>query len=120
MTFHKTHFENRSHLNANKHEDPLSGMANLFDVGMVFALALLIALITSFGLSELLSEEEVTIIKNPGRVNMEMIIKKGKELKKFRVSDEQLGGEGERLGICYQLKNGQMVYVPDQKAKGSE
>ena len=52
-------------------DDPLSGVANLFDVAIVFAVALLLALVTYYSLPELLSEQnEVTLVKNPGQPDM--------------------------------------------------
>lgn len=90
-------------------------MANLFDVAMVFAVALLLALVTHFRLPELLSaKQDITILKNPGRPNMEIIRRKGKKLTHYRISRKTLGGEGEKLGTAYRLKTGEVVYVPDK------
>ena len=90
-------------------------MANLFDVAMVFAVALLLALVTHFRLPELLSaKQDITILKNPGRPNMEIIRRQGKKLTHYRISRERLGGEGEKLGTAYRLKTGEVVYVPDE------
>ena len=56
-------------------------VANLFDVAMVFAVALMVALVTHFNMSELFSKEDFTIIKNPGKDNMEIITKEGQQIK---------------------------------------
>ncbi|WP_281175262.1 DUF2149 domain-containing protein [Methanogenium cariaci] len=41
-------------------------MANLFDVAMVFAVALLVALVLSFNIPEMLDDQStVTLVKNP-------------------------------------------------------
>lgn len=93
--------------------DPLQGVANLFDLGIVFALAFMVALISHIGLPELLNCEETTLIKNPGTKQMEIIHKKGRKLEHYKISDKQLGGEGERLGTAYRLKTGEVVYVPE-------
>ena len=80
-------------------DDPLSGVANLFDVAMVFAVALLMALVSYYKLPELLSiKEEVTILKNPGKPNMEIIKRKGTKLEHYKITPRSLGGDGERLG----------------------
>ena len=98
-----------------REEDPLAGLANLFDLGMVFAVALLLAMVKSLSLSELLTKtEEVTIVKNPGRPDMEIIRKKGIKLERLRLSTQEIGGEGERLGTAYRLKSGEVVYVPEK------
>ena len=96
-------------------DDPLSGVANLFDVAMVFAIALLLALVTHYRLPELLSaQQDVTILKNPGAPNMEIIRRRGRKLEHYRITRETLGGEGQRLGTAYRLRNGEVVYVPDE------
>ncbi len=94
--------------------DPLSGVANLFDVAMVFAVALLLAMVSALNLPELLfSQEEMTILKNPGQPDMEIIKKKGSKLERYKLSEESGSGDGQRLGICYRLKNGEVIYVPE-------
>ena len=96
-------------------DDPLSSVANLFDVAMVFAVALLLALVTHFRLPELLSAQaDLTILKSPGQPNMEIIRRKGRKLEHYRITRRTLGGEGQRLGTAYRLKTGEVVYVPDE------
>jgi len=96
------------------HDDPLEGVSNLFDLGMVFAVALLLAVVTYYSLPELLSENrDITIIKNPGQQNMELIRKKGTEIQHLKLSTKEMGGEGQRLGTAYRLKSGEVVYVPE-------
>ena len=95
--------------------DPLEGLANLFDLGMVFALALLLAALKLFHMEDLFHpNQSATWVKNPGKPNMEILIRRGKVLKRYRVSQETLQGEGTRLGVCYRLKSGEVVYVPDK------
>jgi hypothetical protein len=101
-------------------DEPLAGMANLFDAGMVFAVALLLALVTYYSLPELLTEkDEITLVKNPGEPNMEIIKKKGIKLEKYRMTTQRIRGEGEKLGVCYRLKTGEVVYIPE-KSRGAE
>lgn len=98
-------------------EDPLSGVANLFDVAMVFAVALLLAMVTAMKMPELLfAKEDMTIIKNPGKPNMEIIEKRGRKLDRYTMSDHEMGGEGQRLGVCYRIDTGEIVYVPETGA----
>ena len=61
--------------------DPLSGLTNLFDISMVFALAVLVALAQRLEMSELLTEGDVTIVKNPGSQDMEIVVKEGAEIR---------------------------------------
>jgi len=95
-------------------EDPLGGVANLFDVAMVFAVALILALFNALQVPELLtSPDEVTLVKNPGKADMEIITKKGVQIETYRMTPEDMQGQGQRLGICYRLANGEVVYVPE-------
>ncbi|ABN55976.1 MULTISPECIES: DUF2149 domain-containing protein [Methanoculleus] len=95
-------------------EDPLSGVANLFDVAMVFAVALLVALVVAYNVPELLDDEaDLTVVKNPGQPNMQIIIKEGKTLKVLNMTEELAGGQGSRMGTAYRLESGEIIYVPD-------
>jgi hypothetical protein len=87
-------------------DDPLAGLVNLFDLWMVFSIALLLALVAASRLPELSqftkqSRDETLPTKDSSK------------LEQFRVSTEKLTGEGQRLGTAYRLKNGEVVYVPD-------
>ena len=94
-------------------EDPLSVVANLFDAAMVFAVALMVAMVTFFKMSDLLTENDTTIIKNPGKQNMEIIVKRGKKIEKYKGDGKNGQGKGKRVGIAYQLENGDIIYVPE-------
>ncbi len=100
--------------------DPLSGMANLFDIAMVFAVALMVAMTTYFKVNELLTKEDVTMVKNPGRENMEIIIKKGREITRYKAGKGSGEGKGKRVGTAYELENGQIIYVPEGDSDGGE
>ncbi|MEW6138330.1 MAG: DUF2149 domain-containing protein [Thermodesulfobacteriota bacterium] len=95
-------------------EDPMSGVANLFDIGLVFIVGLLVTLFAAYRLQDLLSEKSnMTIIKRTEAEDLEIITKKGKEIKAMKVTKTQAKGEGERLGTAYRLQDGTMVYVPE-------
>ena len=96
-------------------DDPMSGVANLFDVAMVFAVALLIALVSSYHIQELLDPtRDVTIVKNPGQPDMQVIVKEGKEIKTLNVTEEMSEIEVTgTVGTIYRTKDGRMVYVPE-------
>lgn len=94
--------------------DPMGTMANLFDVAMVFAVALMVALVTRFNMTEMFSKEDFTMIKNPGKENMEIITKEGQEIKKYTPSEEGTSNKkGKRVGTAYQLENGNIIYIPE-------
>jgi hypothetical protein len=69
----------KRHRFLHKKDDDLDPLTNLFDVAMVFAVALTVALVQHLNIAELLLEEEFTIVKNPGEDDMEIITKKGED-----------------------------------------
>ncbi len=69
----------RNLLKKEEDNDPISVVSNLFDVAMVFAVALMVALVTRYNMTEMLSKEDFTMVKNPGKENMEIITKEGKK-----------------------------------------
>ncbi|MCV6628859.1 MAG: DUF2149 domain-containing protein [Flavobacteriaceae bacterium] len=94
----------------------MSGMANLFDLAMVFAVALMVALVTRFNVSEMISDEDFTLVKNPGKPNMEIIKKKGKTIEKYKgTKGKSSKGKGRKVGTAYQLENGEIIYIPEDK-----
>jgi hypothetical protein len=95
-------------------DDPMSGVSNLFDTAMVFAVALLLALVVSYNIPELLQpESSVTIVKNPGDPNMQIIIKDMSQIQVLNMTNKLAGGQGTKMGTAYQLESGQVVYVPE-------
>ena len=95
--------------------DPMGTVANLFDVAMVFAVALMVALVTRFNMTEMFSKEDFTMVKNPGKENMEIITKEEQEIKRYTPSEKQetSGKRGKKVGVAYQLESGEIIYVPE-------
>lgn len=105
----------RTLLRKEEDNDPMSVVSNLFDVAMVFAVALMVALVTRYNMTEMLSQEDFTMVKNPGKENMEIIVKEGRKIEKYTPSDDQSrsGSRGKRVGTAYELENGEIIYVPE-------
>ena len=95
--------------------NPMRAIANLFDISMVFVVALMVALVLRFNMQEIFSKEDYTIVKNPGKDNMEIITKKGEKIEKYIPSENQEtnGKKGKKIGIAYQLENGEIIYIPE-------
>lgn len=91
--------------------NPASSMINLVDVFLVLIAALLIA-IAQNPLNPF-TADNVTVIKNAGQDNMEMIVKKGETIEKYEASGEIGGGQGTKAGVAYKMADGSMVYVPE-------
>jgi len=88
-------------------DDPMSVVSNLFDVAMVFALALMVALVSRYNMTEMFSKD-----------NMEIITKDGQKINRYTPSEDQSnksGNKGKKVGIAYQLENGEIIYVPEDK-----
>lgn len=98
-----------------RHEEPLNGVANLFDVALVFIVALLLSLMATYQILDFFNpESEITIMKKV-EDQWRIITKKGKEVKVKKVIDRKVGGdEGVKLGTAYQLKDGRVIYIPDE------
>jgi len=105
---------------APEEEDPLAGIANLFDVSIVFIVGLMITLFQIYRMGDLVeADSEVTLVKTNARGEREIIIKKGTEITAYKVTSKSLEGSGERLGTAYRLSNGQVIYVPESEGDGA-
>lgn len=96
-------------------EDPLAGIANLFDVSIVFIVGLMISLFSIYRMADLVdAKSEVTMVKTNARGEQEIIVKKGTRITAYKVTGKTTTGNGERLGTAYRLANGQIIYVPEE------
>lgn len=96
--------------------NPMRAVANLFDISMVFVVALMVALVVRFNMSEIFSKEDYTMVKNPGKENMEIITKKGEKIEKYTQqssTESSNGRKGKKVGVAYQLENGEIIYIPE-------
>ena len=93
--------------------DPLSVVVNLFDVAMVFAVSLMVAMVMHMNMTEVFTDKDFTIVKNPGKDNMEIITKEGKQINRYTPSHDQSSGgkRGKKVGIAYELENGEIIYM---------
>jgi hypothetical protein len=95
-------------------DDPLAGIANLFDVSVVFIVGLMITLFSIYRMGDLVdADSEATLVKTNAAGQREIIVKKGTRVTAYKVTGETLQGDGERLGTAYRLANGQIIYVPE-------
>lgn len=105
----------RSLLRRSEDSDPMSVVSNLFDVAMVFAVALMVALVSRYNMTEMFSQEDFTMVKNPGKENMEIITKEGEKINRYTPSEDNdnSSNKGKRVGVAYELENGDIIYVPE-------
>ena len=104
---------NNRYLNRRRAEaddlNPLASLANLFDVAMVFAVALMVAFALRMKMTEFLTSEDATFVKNAGRKDMEIIVKKNNKVTRYKASESSGGGQGRRVGIAYELDSGEVM-----------
>lgn len=91
--------------------NPMLSVVNLVDVFLVVIAALIIA-IAQNPMNPFQAEDTV-VIKNPGKDNMEIIIKKGKKIEKYKSNGAIGQGNGIKAGVAYRMKDGSMLYVPE-------
>lgn len=92
-------------------DDPILSVVNIIDVFLVIIAVLLITVMEN-PLNPFTTQDAV-VIKNPGKENMEMLVKQGKELKQYKSSGKIGEGQGAKAGTAYRLKDGSMIYVPE-------
>ena len=91
-------------------DDPVLSTINLIDVFLVVIGMLLIAVINNP--MNPFANDKLTIIRNEGQPNMEIITKDGQKVTKFKASGASGEGDGEKAGTAYRMKDGTLVYVP--------
>jgi len=94
-------------------DDPILSVVNLVDLFLVI-IGILLMVIVQNPLNPF-SQKNVTVIENPGQDNMRILIKNGEELTRYEASQEMGEGQGTRVGMTYQLEDGRMIYVPEEK-----
>jgi hypothetical protein len=91
--------------------DPLDGLVNLFDLGIVLSVAFLLAALSSLHLSG-------TITKHGLRANQAKVIRiePGQTVAPLPKPGARTIGRGTQAGVVYRLANGELIYV--QNAPG--
>lgn len=94
---------------ARRHEDragdPLDGLVNLFDLGIVLSVAFLLAALSSLHL-------EGTITKSGLKAQTQQIyVKPGDKVAPLPKPGQRTIGQGTQAGVVYRLADGRLVYV---------
>lgn len=93
-------------------DDPMLSVVNLIDIFLVIIAALLIT-VAQNPLINPFNKQDVTVITDPGKPSMEVMIKKGEKIEKYKANGSIGSGDGEKAGVAYRMKDGSMVYVPE-------
>jgi hypothetical protein len=93
--------------------DPLDGLVNLFDLGIVLAVAFLLAALSSLRLTSILTDKDVSVVRNtPGGTTI--ITKQNQQVKTIQLSGQKVVGQGTKVGTVYKLSDGRQVLVEGQ------
>ena len=103
----------RLHILDEEDDDPVLSTINLIDVFLVVIGMLLIAVINNP--MNPFANDKLTIIRDEGQPDMEIISKDGQKVTRFKASGASGEGDGEKAGTAYRMKDGSMVYVPATK-----
>lgn len=93
-------------------DDPILSVVNLIDIFLVIIAALLITVAQNPLLSPF-AKQDVTVITDPGQPNMQIVVKKGEKVERYKASGAIGSGDGEKAGVAYRMKDGSIVYVPE-------
>ncbi len=91
----------RARLRDDRAGDPLDGMVNLFDLGLVLALAFLLVAISSLATKESAPRDEDAVVVKPDQRSGTVPESGG----------ERVIGHGKEVGKVYRLDDGRLVYV---------
>ena len=94
-------------------EDPILSVVNIIDIFLVIIAALLIT-IAKNPLMNPFSRQDVTVITDAGKPSMEMVVKKGEKIERYKANGNVGSGDGEKAGVAYRMKDGSMMYVPER------
>lgn len=94
--------------------DPLDGLVNLFDIGIILSVAFLLAALSSLDLTEVITDPDRSqnleqqntapadsVVTNPDETTEQITIEPG----------QTVVGQGEPLGTVYQLEDGRTILV---------
>lgn len=95
-----------------ENDDPILSVVNLIDVFLVIIAALLVA-VANNPLVNPFAQRDVTVIIDPGQPNMEIVVKQGEKIERYKASGAIGRGDGEKAGVAYRMKDGSIVYVPE-------
>ena len=59
-------------------------------------------------------DSELVITKTMPNGEIQIITKKGKEVKIEKVTETSEAGKGVKLGTAYKLENGKVIYIPEK------
>ena len=91
--------------------DPLDGLVNLFDLGIVLSVAFLLAALSSLDLTSALTGKESAANERTAPADA-VVTQKDDKVKEVQLDpDEKVVGRGQPIGTVYRLADGRTVVV---------
>jgi hypothetical protein len=103
----------RSRSREDRAGDPLDGLVNLFDLGIVLSVAFLLAALSSLHLGGAITRHGLHA--TPAKV---IYIQPGQTVAPLPKPGKRTIGRGIQTGVVYRLSNGQLVYVQQAPQRG--
>lgn len=94
-------------------DDPMLSAVNLVDVFLVLVVALLAAVATGARQAAPASAGQV---HEAGTPQMEIVVKEDGREVRYKGTGSVSAGEGVRAGVAYRLRDGSIIYVPEEAA----
>ena len=95
----------RAHRSEDRSGDPLDGLVNMFDIGIVLSLGFLLAALSALKLSSAITEDGLKRDSNQIRVQQDATVKP------VPADQTKVIGNGSEVGKVYRLQDGRLVYV---------
>ena len=96
----------RARVHQDRAGDPLDGLVNMFDIGIVLAVGFLLAALSSLGLSDAVNENGLT------KPTLDSIpLEPGQTPQPVPSEGVKTAGRGTPVGTVYRLADGRLVYV---------
>lgn len=92
--------------------DPLDGLVNLFDIGIVLSVAFLLAALSSLDLTSVITDRNQSL-ENSATVPADSVLAEpGDRVETIEIQPgQEVVGRGEPLGTLYQLEDGRTIVV---------
>jgi len=89
--------------------DPLDGLVNLFDLGIVLSVAFLLAALSSLHLGSALTGHGLRPLR-------QIVVRRGQTVAPLPRQGARTVGRGSKVGSVYRLADGQLIYVQNAKS----
>jgi hypothetical protein len=92
--------------------DPLDGLVNLFDIGIVLSVAFLLAALSSLDLTSVITERNQSLEQRTEVPADSVLSDPGDQVETIEIQPgQEVVGRGEPLGTLYRLEDGRTIVV---------